>query len=106
MKDYSEPCIKEDNPDHLILHVGTKNMAYENNTEKIAKSIVDLAKGLVVNDCIISVSSIVPKNDKLNSKAAEINSYLERMCSNVICTLLIMQESLIQRSIGIIVSYI
>ena len=50
---------------------------------KNAKSFIDLSKGLVADDCTISVSSIVPRNDKLNSKAAEVNFYLERMCSNL-----------------------
>ena len=83
MKDYSRPYIKEDKPDHMMLHVGTNDLASENNAETIAKSIVDLAKGLVADDRVINVSSIVPRNDKLNSKAAEINSYLQRMCSDV-----------------------
>ena len=42
-----------------------------------------MAKGLVADDRTISISSIVPRNDKLDVKAAEVNSYLERMCSNV-----------------------
>ena len=33
MKDYSKPCIKEDKPDHLILHVGTNDLASQNNAE-------------------------------------------------------------------------
>ena len=94
MKDYSKPCIKEDKPDHLILHVGTNDLASENNAERIAKPIVDFAKGLVADDRTISVSSIIPRNDNLNREAAEVNSYLER-----ICTLMIMQESLMQRGI-------
>ena len=83
MKDYPKPCIKEDKRDHLILHVGTNGLASQNNAEKIPKSIADLAKCLVTDDRTISVSRIVPKKDKLNSKAAEVNSYVERMCSNV-----------------------
>ena len=98
-KDYSKPCIKEDKPDYLILHVGTNDLSSENTAERIEKSTADLAKGMVADDRTISVSSIVPRNDKLNSKAAEVNSYLERMYSNVIYTLLIMRDSLIQRSI-------
>ena len=47
MKDYSKPCIKEDKPDHLMLHVGTNDLASGNTAERIAKSIADLAKGLV-----------------------------------------------------------
>ena len=58
-------------------------MASGNTAERIAKSIADLAKGLVVDDRTISVSSIVPRNDKLNGQAAEVNSCLESMCSNV-----------------------
>ena len=56
-------------------------LASENNAERIAKSIVDLAKGLVADNRTISVSSIVPRNVKLNRKVADVNSYLERMCS-------------------------
>ena len=83
MKDYSKPCIKDDKPDHIIFHVTTNDLASENNAEKIAKPIADLANCLVADDRTISVSSIVPGNDKLNGKAAEVNSYLQRMCSNV-----------------------
>ena len=83
MEDYPKPCIKEDKRDHLIPHVGTNGLASQNNAEKILKSIVDLAKCLVTDDRTISFSRIVPKNDKLTSKAAEKNSYVERMCSNV-----------------------
>ena len=100
MKDYSKPCIKEDRPHHIILHVQTNDLAPENNAERIVKFIVDLAKGLVANDRTISVSSIVPRNDTLNGKTAEVTSYLQRMCSQTrICTLLIIRESLIQRDI-------
>ena len=81
MKDYPKSCIKEDRPHHIILHVGTNDLASENNAERIEKSIVDLAKGLVAIDRTISVSSIVPRNDTLNGKAAEVTSYLQRMCS-------------------------
>ena len=74
---------EEDKPDHLILHVGTNDMASENKAEGIAKSIVDLAKSLVADDRTISISNILSRNDNLNGKAAEVNSYLEKMCSKV-----------------------
>ena len=83
MKDYSKPCVEEAKLDHLILCVETNDLVSENNSERTAKSTVDLAKCFVADDRTISVSSIVPRNDKLNSKAAEVNSDLERMCSNV-----------------------
>ena len=83
MKDYSKPCIKEDKPDHITLHVETNDLTYANIAERTAKSIVNLAKGLIADDSTVSVSSIVPRNDKLNGKAADLNSYLQKMCSNV-----------------------
>ena len=55
----------------------------ENNAERIPKSIAKWAKDLVADNRTVSVSSVVPRNDKLNGKAAEVNPYLERMCSNV-----------------------
>ena len=67
MKDYSKPCIKEHKPDHLILHGGTNDLASKNNAERIVKSTVDLTKGLVAGNRTISVHSIVPRCDKLNS---------------------------------------
>ena len=69
MEVYPKPCIKEDKRDHLLPHVETNGLASQNNAEKILKSIVDLAKCLVTDDRTI--------------KAAEENSYVERMCSNV-----------------------
>ena len=55
----------------------------ENNAERISKSTFEWAEDLVADNQTINVSSIVPRNDKLNGEAAEVNSYLERMCSNV-----------------------
>ena len=83
IKDYSKPCIKEDKPDHITLHVETNDLACESNAERTAKSIVKLAKRLVADDCTVSVCSIVPRNYKSKGKAAELNSYLQKMCSNV-----------------------
>ena len=43
MKDSVKPCIRGKNPDHTIMHIGTNDLNSENNSEKVAKSIVDLA---------------------------------------------------------------
>ena len=44
MKDYMKPCIRENNPDHLIFHVGTKDVPSNKKAKCIAESIVSLAK--------------------------------------------------------------
>ena len=44
MKDYVKPSIRENDPDHVILHVGTNELNSELLPEKTAKSIPDVAK--------------------------------------------------------------
>ena len=58
MKDYVKPCIRENEPDHIILHVGTNNLSSEQSAERIAR------------------------NDEWNNKAQEVNRFLEVMCLN------------------------
>ena len=47
MKDYEKPCVRDENQDHIIMHIGTNDLNSQNNPERVAKSIVDLAKGMV-----------------------------------------------------------
>ena len=47
MKDYVKPCVRDENQDHIIMHIGTNDLNSQNNPERVAKSIVDLAKGMV-----------------------------------------------------------
>ena len=46
MKGYAKPCIRENDPDHVILHVATNELNSELLPERIAKSIVDVAKNI------------------------------------------------------------
>ena len=46
MKDYEKLCIREKNPDYVIFHVGTNELNSELPPERIAKSIIDVAKAL------------------------------------------------------------
>ena len=47
MKDYVKSCIRDDDPDNIILHVGMNDLNLENSYERIAKSITDFAKRLI-----------------------------------------------------------
>ena len=42
MKDYVKPCIRNNNPDHVIIHVGTKELDSESQVDMTATSIIDL----------------------------------------------------------------
>ena len=46
MKDYVKPCIRENNPDHVIIHVGTNELDSERQADMIAKPIIRVAKGI------------------------------------------------------------
>ena len=49
-------CIREDNPDHIILLVGTNELSSENDAERVGKSIVDLAKSLLSENRKVTIS--------------------------------------------------
>ena len=82
MKDYMKPCIRENNPDHLILHVETNDVPSNKKAKSIAESIVSLAKEVKASKIDVSISSIIPRNDNWNSKVIEVNSYLKDLCES------------------------
>ena len=82
MKDYAKPCIREENPDHIILHVGTNDLSSENNAERVGKSIVDLAKSLLSENRKVTISGIIPRNDHWNIKAEEVKNHMKEMCAS------------------------
>ena len=59
MKEYAKLCITENEPDHIIVVVGTNNSPSELNAERIAKSIIDLAKNSIKEQF-----TIVPQKDE------------------------------------------
>ena len=63
-----KPCIRENNPDHLIFHVGINDVPSNKRAKSIAESIVSLAKEVKASKADVSISSIVPRNDNWNNK--------------------------------------
>ena len=80
MKDYAKPSIRENDPDHVILHLGTNELNSELLPERIAKSVSDVAKNIKSEKRSVSISGVVPRNDDLNNKVLEVNKELSRMC--------------------------
>ena len=68
MYDHAKPTIREVNPEHIILHVGTNDLNSEKTASQISNSIIDLANSLKNETNNIHVSLIVPRNDNLNNK--------------------------------------
>ena len=82
MNDNVKPCIRENNPGHLIFHVGTNDILTLKDPLPIAQSIVDLAKTVMTQDGSVTISGIIPRNDQWNNKVREVNDSLGRMCEN------------------------
>ena len=64
MKDYTKPCTREENLDHIILYVRTNDRNSDNSPERVGKSIVDSAKNLFHDNRKVAVSGIIPRNDE------------------------------------------
>ena len=79
MKDYVKLCIRENNPDHVIIYVGTNELDSERQAVMIAKSIIDVAN-IRANTHTVSRSGIVPRNDNFNNKELGVNDELAKMC--------------------------
>ena len=82
MKDYTKPCTREENPDHIILHVGMNDLSSDNSLERVGKSIVDLAKNLFHYNRKFTIYGIIPRNDESNNKAELVNNHLKEMCKS------------------------
>ena len=74
------PVFRKKNLGYIIFHVGTNELNSELPPERTAKSVIDITKNTQSNSRIVSISSIVPRNDNFNIKATEVNKELSKMC--------------------------
>ena len=79
MQDYVRPTIRE-NPNHIILHVGTNDLTTNIPTEKVVESIIDLASSLKSNSCSVAISNITVRNDRYRKKVVQVNRHLKTLC--------------------------
>ena len=80
MHDYLEPTNRNFDPSIYILHVGTNNLSTNDSPGMIVDKIVETAESLKTEDNNVILSAIVPRGDKLNEKAEEVNNLLEKAC--------------------------
>ena len=71
-----KPSIR-DEPDHLIIHVGTNDLNLKKSSKSIAELIVDFAMSLKTELNDVSVS-----NSLLNQKGSEVNSHFKDLCED------------------------
>ena len=78
-----KPSIRENNPDHIIFHVGTNDVPSEKTPQVIAQPTVDLVKSVANDNLQETVSSISPRNDQWSKKVYEVNRVLLNLCKDV-----------------------
>ena len=61
--------------------MGTNDLSSDKEPKDIANDIMQLAKSVKTGANKVAVSSILPRKDKFNSKAKELNTHLQDICS-------------------------
>ena len=70
----------QENPDHVIIHIGSNGLASNTPVEKVTASIIDLTSTLKSDSCRVAISSITMRNNKHRNKVAQVNQSLKRLC--------------------------
>ena len=80
MKDYIKPTIAR-KPDLVILHTGTNDLKSNQNPSDIANEIINLVKNIKISETEVSISSLIPRGDRLSEKGKKVNKELEEKCT-------------------------
>ena len=60
-------------PAEIIINVGTNELYSDKEPKDVANDIMKLAKSVKTDASKVAVSTILPRKDKFNSKAKEVN---------------------------------
>ena len=90
MKSYLLPT-KSRNPENIVLHCGTNDLKKENSANEISNDIIEVALLCKSDNNNVLVSGIIPRSDKRNAKAIEVNRHLKTNVVREIFALLVIQ---------------
>ena len=79
MSTYVKPTLEE-KTDTIILHTRTNDLRSEDEPDKIANDIVDVAVACKQTGWEVIISALLPRGDKFNDKAKEVNDSLKELC--------------------------
>ena len=80
MKDYIKPTISR-KPDMVILHTVTNDLKSNQNPSDIPNEIFNLAKNIKNSGTEVSISSLIPRRDRLSEKGKKVNKELQEKCT-------------------------
>ena len=72
MKHSMKPCIRENNLDNVIIHIGTNESDYERQPKMTAKFVIDVVKNMKTNTITVSISGILQQNGNNNNANEEV----------------------------------
>ena len=79
VEDYIKLNVKL-SPKQIILHCRTNNLTSSEDSEIIAKNIINLAKNSKADTAKVTISGTIPWRDALNVKAKQVNETLKKIC--------------------------
>ena len=80
MKHYVKPTQEKTTCKYNYCHVDTKDLRNNKNSVKVANEIVEFATSIKTSENNVVVFSIVPRKDRFNNKAKEVNENLKDKC--------------------------
>ena len=82
VEDYMKPSLRND-PNDIILHIGTNDLILVSTSQDNATSIVNLACSMKGENCDVCTSNMILRTDnKFNIKGQEVNTHLSHMCKD------------------------
>ena len=74
--------ILEEKPNHIVMYVGTNDLTIDKSLHDIAQRIVDVSmRAIIGNNVTLTISELTCRSAGLRNKAMQVNSVLERMCT-------------------------
>ena len=80
MKDYIRPTNAR-KPDMVFLHTRTNDLKSHQNPSDIANEIINLAKNIKNSGTEVSISSLIPRGNRLSEKEIKVNKELQEKCT-------------------------
>ena len=81
--DHIQPIIRNNDTEHVLLHIGTNDLKSEKTPVQICHDIIHLTSVIRDKGIKVSISGIIQRNDQLNNKVLLVNDSLKKICESI-----------------------
>ena len=78
MEYFLKPLL-ERKPSHIILHVGTNDLAQGSSCNEVAEKIINIGRNIVNKGTAFTISMLTTRSDGLNPMVRKVNNILEKL---------------------------